>query len=384
MNMKNLYKILLAGTMALIAIPMFALAAEFKAGDQVSLSSETRIEGDLYMAGGNTTSAGDVRGDLFVVGGSVLISGPVAGDVATGGGNVTILGDIADDLRAGGGTIVVQGRVRGDVLIGGGQINLLGKLISGDAVVAGGMVRVDSIIGGDLKFIGGEIYLNSSVAKNVNIKADKVTLGPKADIGGDFTYEAKELAVMEKGAVVRGETNFKEKNVKDTTEGQFQARLVALFTFWFIAKFLMFLIAGLLLGLIFRRYSRELVEKATANPLREFGRGVIAFIVLPVLSLILLATVVGIPLGILGIISFLALTIFAVITTPIFLGSVIYKWGSKNTHHEINWKTILFGIVVYFMLGFIPILGWIAIFISMMITIGSALSIKWTIVKEWR
>jgi hypothetical protein len=144
------------------------------------------------------------------------------------------------------------------------------------------------------------------------------------------------------------------------------------------------LTASLIVGLVFRRYSQTLVEKATANPLKELGRGIVTFIVLPILSIILLVTIIGIPLGILGLLSFIILCIFATIITPIFLGALVYKWISRKSDYVVNWKTILLGVVVYSLLGFIPFLGWLAVCISFMITLGAVLNIKWQMLKEWR
>jgi hypothetical protein len=154
-------------------------------------------------------------------------------------------------------------------------------------------------------------------------------------------------------------------------------------TFVFIAKFLMMLTASLVVGLVFRKYSKTLVENATTNPLKEFGRGVVAVILLPIFSIILLFTVIGIPFGVLGLLSLAMLCIFTAMITPIFLGALVYKWISRK-NYVINWKTILLGAVVYSILGLIPFLGWLAICVSMAITLGAMLNIKMQVVKGWR
>jgi hypothetical protein len=149
-------------------------------------------------------------------------------------------------------------------------------------------------------------------------------------------------------------------------------------------KFLSLLVAALLIGLSFRKYSKELVRAATTNPLKEIGRGIITLIVLPILSIILLITIVGIPFGIIGVLSFLMLVVFATIMTPVFLGSLIHKWVSKKSEYVINWKTILLGTLVYCVLGLIPLIGWLIICISMIITAGVVVNLEWRIYKEWR
>ncbi len=365
-------------------IPLLTFAAEFRTGDQPSVGSGETISDDLYLAGGNVTSAGTLRGDLVAGGGSVLVSGPVAGDLMVGGGNVTILGEVSDDLRAGGGNIIVQGNVRGDAILGGGQINLAGQRIGGDVAIGGGTVRIDSAIGGDVKVGGGDVYLNGSVAGNVEIKAEKVTLGPKANIAGNFTYTASKSATMEEGAVVRGETVFTEVMGRKDVEKGFKTALIAFFTIAAIAKFLMVFAGALVFGYFFKRYSRELVATVAMQPWAELGRGAVIFIVLPIASVILLVTIIGIPFGILGLLSFAALFIVSALLAPIIVGSMIHKWIWKPAGYEVNWKTILLGTFVYLALAFIPFLGTLVKFGVLLMALGAAMNIKWSVAKQWR
>lgn len=383
--MKNFNKAPVLLALFLLMFPVSGFAAEFRAGQQPSLSSLEKATTNLYMAGGAVISSGSVDKDLLVAGGTTLVSGPVAGDLFVVGGNITILNQISGDLRIGGGNIVINGNILGDAVMGGGQIILSGKTIGGDAAIAGGTVRLDSEVKGNVKMAGGEIYLNAPVGGDVDIKADKLTLGPNADIRGNLKYEATKPAVIEEGGRVRGETTFSELKGRGGFNKEMSAGLIFGFlSLVFISKFLMMLTAALVFGLVFRRYSKELVETAMANPLKELGRGIITFIVLPVLSVILLVTVIGIPFGVLGLLSFAMLFIFGAIITPVFLGSLVYKWASKESDYIINWKTILLGVVVYSILGLIPFLGWIAICVSVSIALGAALNIKWQVAKTWR
>ncbi|MFA5999943.1 MAG: polymer-forming cytoskeletal protein [Candidatus Paceibacterota bacterium] len=382
--MKNSNKMFVLLALFLLVFPVFVLAAEFRAGQQTSFASSEKIGENLYIVGGSVVSAGSANKDLLVAGGTALVSGPVLGDVFVVGGNITVLGQVAGDLRVGGGNIIVSGNILGDVVLGGGQIILSGKTIGGDVALAGGTVRLDSEVKGNVKIAGGEIYLNAPVTGDVDIKAEKLTLGPNANIKGNLKYGATKPATIEEGAKVQGETIFTELKGYRGNKAVASNLIFGLVTFMLIAKFFMLLTAALIFGLVFRKYSRELVEKATANPLKELGRGIVTLIVLPVLSIMLLVTVIGVPLGILGLLSFAMLFIFGAILTPVFLGSLVYKWVSKESGYVVNWKTILLGIVVYFILGLIPFLGWIAVCASTLITLGAALNIKWQVARSWR
>lgn len=368
----------LAAAVAL-ALPMVTLAAEFRVGEQPSVLSTERVTGDVYIAGGAVTAIGAVSGDVAAAGGSVLISGDVGADVLFGGGNVTIISNVGDDIRGGGGAVVIQGRVGGDVLIGGGQVTLGGPGVGGDVVIGGGNVRIDAPVAGSLKAGAGNIYINAPVKGSVTVNANKVTLGPSAVIYGSLSYTSPNELVKENGADVRGE-------VKYTPGASFKpshALLAGIISAWMLVKFLMLLVCALVFGLIFRGYSRKVVAMAVERPLAELGRGLLTLIVLPVISVLLVVTLLGIPFGILGLISFIALMLISWIVAPIIMGSYLYRYFFKG-EMEVSWKTILVGVLVFQLLSFVPILGWLVQCVTVLITVGVIVAVKWQVVKDWR
>lgn len=367
--------------LALILIPLASFAAEFRTGDQPSLSADENLNDDLYMAGGNVTSAGTVRGDLVAVGGNVLVSGFVTVDLTTSGGSVTVLGDVGDDLRAAGGNIVIQGAVADDVLVAGGQVNIGGAGVGGDVVVGSGVVRIDAPVRGSIKIGGGEVYINSSVGGDVNIEADKITLGPNTVIAGNFSYSANEEASMEEGAVVRGETAFTERSGFGSIG---KAGIAALFSLWFIGKLFMSLAGALVLALVFRRYAKVLVETATTKPLLEVGRGLVFLIVTPIVSIILFTTVVGVLFGLLGMIALGGALLIVSMSAPILVGAVVHKLLFKPTEYQISWKTVVLGVAIYALIGIIPFVGAIVKLGIVLLVLGAIIKIKWNVLQDWR
>jgi hypothetical protein len=364
---------------AILGIPLISLAAEFRTGEQPAITKDEQVADDIYMVGGSVTSAGTVAGDVVAGGGNVVISGPVSGDVLTGGGNVTILSNVADDVRVGGGNIVIEGRVGGDVIAGGGQVTIGGEGVLGDVALGGGTIRIDAPIGGDMRVGGGKIYINAPITGNIKIEADELTLGSKAVINGNLTYKTTKELTKEEGAVINGKVTFQPR-VEHTVS---QASLIAIFSFWIIGKFLALLVCSLIIGLSFKRFSKEVVVKALEKPLMEIGRGLIVLAALPVLSVLAFVTVVGIPFGILGLLGFIALLLFSWLITPIIIGSAIQHYFSKSGW-QVSWKTILLGTFVSAVVAIIPFIGWLLQTLIMLIALGVVVSVKWGVVKEWR
>lgn len=367
---------------SVLIIPVVAFAAELRMGESPSFSSSETIQKDLYLAGGNVTSSGKVNGDLAVGGGNILINGPVSQDLFVGGGSIAILADVGDDVRVGGGNIVVSGKIGDDLVVGGGQTSISGAGIGGDVLWAGGALRVDAPVGGNLQLAGGEVVINSHVRGNVSFKGKKLTLAKNAVIDGNLDYSAQKEATIEAGAVVRGQTNYEPLKAPATPiSGK---GIIAFLSLVFLGKFLALLVFALALGLFFRRYADALVANAVAQPLLETGRGLIVLIVLPVISVMLLISIIGVPIGLLGLLAFAALLVVGSPLAAVILGSVLHKWMFKPAEYQIAWQTILLGVLVYTLLGLIPILGGIAKFVLMLLAVGSMMKIKWDVAKEWR
>src|SRR3989338_844355 len=365
-----------------LIIPLVAFAAELRIGESPSFSASEAGQGDLYLAGGKIASGGKVSGDLVLGGGNILVSGAVSGDLLAGGGSITVTAEIGDDVRIGGGNIILSGKIGNDVVVGGGQTTVSGAGVGGDVLWAGGSLRVDAPIGGGMQLAGGEVFINSHVRGNVSFKGQKLTLGKDAVIDGDLNYSAQSEATIEAGAVVKGKTTYEpQKSAMPAVSGK---GIIAILSILFLGKFLSLLVFALAFGLFFRRYAEMLVQNSLAQPLLEMGRGLVVLIVLPVVSIMLLVTLIGVPLGILGLVGFVALLLVTGPLAAVILGSVVHKWLFKPAEYLVAWQTILLGVFLYTLLGLIPVIGGIAKFVLVILALGSMMKIKWDVAKEWR
>jgi hypothetical protein len=364
-------------------MPVLSSATELRAGEQPTVGQNEKINEDLYIAGGNVTSSGTIVGDLVAGGGNVLIDGSISEDLAVGGGSITILADVGDDIRAGGGSITIAGRVGGDVVMGSGQTQVTGDGIAGDVIWAGGALNISAPVSGNLKLVGGEVLINSIVSGNVKFKGDKLVLGSNAVINGTLTYSSSEEATIKEGAVVVGEiTHTKYNGTKDkSSKKKFIAGLISLAI---LISLLSKLTGALVFGLIFHKYTETLVNKALARPLPELGRGFIVLIIIPVASIFLMITVIGIPLSLFGLIAYAGFMIFSFIMAPVVLGSLVHKWIKKTNTYHVSWKIILLGVVLYMILGIIPVIGWIVKLALILLVLGSVSKMKLDSAKQWR
>ena len=374
-------KKLLSGAVLVAALmaPLVSSAAQFYADKTVSLSSSDAVKNDAYLAGGTVTSSGKVPGDLAAAGGTVIITGDVGLDALVAGGNVSVLAPVGDDLRVAGGNVTVQGKVGGDLVMAGGQASVGGAGITGDAAIAGGSVALEAPVGGSVRIAGGDVIIDAPITGNVTVMARSLTLGSHAVINGKLAYTADSALTQKDGATVKGSVSYTPRPAKEVSARS----IAALVSAWLFGKFLILLVSALLLGLLMKRYSSELVRRAGERPWAEMGRGVLVFVALPAISFILLITFVGIPFGVIGLLSFVAVLILSWIVAPILLGSLLYRWITKGGW-VVNWKTILLGVFVYCLLTFVPVVGWIVQALLGLLALGSVIAVKLDVVRQWR
>ena len=269
--------------------------------------------------------------------------------------------------------------VGGDVIVFGGQVHISGT-IKGDLITYGGTVLMDAAVSGKARIGGGDIHINGSIAENTQVQAENVALGSGAVLAGDFEYSAVKEVVKENGAQVVGKETFTPN--PDFRKAAKQG-VIAFLSLWFFLKFLMLTAGALVIGLFFRKYATELGLRSLAEPVPQAVTGIVTLIVLPVISGILMVSVIGLPLGILGMLSWAALVMTGHLVAPIVLGSLLFAW-ILHKPIEVNWKTILVGSFVFYFIGFIPFVGWLARTFFLILTVGAMLRMKWRIAKEWR
>jgi hypothetical protein len=348
-----------------------AYAAEFMSaspdGDgSITVSGETHK--NLYTAGGDVTVSAPVMGDLYAAGGNVLITGDVEQDLNVAGGNVTINGKVGGDLRVGGGQVMINGAVGGDVLIGAGQVSFAPTAsVAGDLIVGGGRVKLDAPVVGFVKMGGGDITINSTIGGKVWIQSDRsLQFGPKAVVPGEIIYKGREAAKVQDGAKV-SEVKFEQIQTKSMEGAK------AFIGGAFLIKLLAWLLAAWLLVHFLPNRTRSVIEGVSNNPWMNLAIGFTGIIIIPLAVIVILFTFIGYYTALILLAWFVLAMLVTSLLTAILTGSYVDKWLMKRTALHIDWQTIIIGVVILTLLGFVPVFGWIVCGLLMLMTFGSLL-----------
>jgi hypothetical protein len=255
---------------------------------------ELRLGGDFIAARGELAVAENVPGDVIVAGGSIDFSGSADGDYLGAGGQQTIAGTVGGDVRAAGGQIELGAAVIRNVTIAGGQVGLRpGSSVGRNAYVTGGSLQVAGHVEGALTLSGGDVTIDGTVGGDVVVNAGSLRIGPRTRIGGDLRYRVPEgAATIDPLANVVGETVVLPPP-PDRGIWPGILRLILLGGF---------LLAGALGILLFPRTAARSADVLAARTGPSLGFGALWLVVGPIVALIFMISVVGLPVALIGVV----------------------------------------------------------------------------------
>jgi len=249
------------------------------------------ITEDLYAFGGTVSIEGTVEGDVFALTGILSVSGSVTGDViGFAGTRVQIDGSVGGSVRVVSPTVNINGTV-GDDIAALAAGTTLDAVVGRDILLVAGSADIGGTTGRDVRAQAWRLEVGGEVGGDVRVKADRLSLEAGARIVGDVIYRASAEAHVADAASVDG--RLVRNRVFSPVWARAVQRAVA------VLGFLGFLLAGLVLGWLFRGTSRRAVEATSTKPWLTALVGTGLLVVTPLLVIPLSLTLVGLPLALL-------------------------------------------------------------------------------------
>jgi hypothetical protein len=298
--------------LALVPVLAAAQATDMKpmptdAVRNTAATPATPASKNIYIAGGNVRPAALVVGDLYALGGRVAVEQPVQGDATLAGGSVMVRAAIGDDLRIAGGDVNLESSVGGELVAFGGNIALGNtSTVAGAVTLYGDHVTIEGKITGPLKLYAQKVSLNGEVAGDVELNAREIELGSRAKLNAALRYPSDSLfktaeGVIIGGAVTRGQAMNGRPDIHHNREwhGQMMggglgwAGMIVNMAVGFVAV----LAGATLFLLIFTGFSRRASNKMLVTPWPALAAGLAVSLGTPMLAMLLLITLIGIPLG---------------------------------------------------------------------------------------
>ena len=324
---------------ALTAVTLVLLSA---VSGVAAAQSGQQVGGTIVVEEGETVDS------LQGAAGTIVVRGTVTGDLSSAAGTIRITetGTVQGNVESAGGSVVIAGTVGGNVQVGAGSFELTSTgRIDGSLDVGAGAVVVDGAVGEDVRAAG-----------------DSVTLGPNADVGGEFRYDADEFT-RSSDATVAGDV-VEDPSLRGETGG-FGPSLPS----WTgtVYGFVTSLLLGALLLLVAPQFSSGVAARVAEEPVTTGAVGLLALLGIPILLALVLVTIVGIPFAVAGAV---------VYALGLWIASVYGKyavgaWALARTGRENRWLALVGALVAFLLLGQIPVIGGLAEFLALLLGFGA-------------
>lgn len=308
----------------------------------------------------------------------VTFEDTVNGDSAIAGNLVDIIGNIDGIGFIAGQTVNVNGNLEYGFLAGQ-NVNINGQ-ISKNIYAAGETITLskDANIGKDLFLAGDSINLNGNIQRNINIYASTVTIKKGTTINGNITIEASNIKV-EDGALIKGTLKYNEDAKNDISDNSNIGKTTTyeitkdegFNTSEILSSILNMVVVFLSITIIIPKTldkTNEIYEKKNNNYIKNIGIGFLILICIPLISLILLASNIGVYLGLILVALYAIAIYLSFIIAGYILGNLILvKLMKLNTNKYLSG---IIGIILLKILMVIPVLSTIICLIA--ITLGLA------------
>lgn len=221
-------------------------------------------------------------------------------------------------------------------------------------VIFDGPAVIDGTVNGAVVALNGDIRVTGTVDEDVVALRGRAIIESGARVGGDVV--SSESPQVAPGATIEG----------DTRTVRFSFRAVGLFFWfaWWVAATVSLAILGLLLLRLAPAAMAACLAVARNDVAAAAGWGLAVAIGLPIASVAML-TLVGIPLGLLGLLSLAILYSLGYVVAALALGRSVVKEPTSV------YLSFLVGLGVLRVVGLVPVVGGLVTFLAFAFGLGA-------------
>lgn len=330
------------------------ISEEGGANDETNTSSiQSDIhQSDLYLFDSDVTMDKLVNGNVYIFGNNVKITGQIAGNLYVCGNNVTV----EDAYIQSSAYIVAQ-----KITFGGIASDLYATCNSLEIPSDCGVYR-------DLRVGCNTAYITGIIGKDAFISTEALSLekdGNIATIYGNLNYSSNSEINIPSGSV-EGKVNY-SKSVqneisisKKITNYLFEAACAIVFT----------LVIYLIALWLAPKTIESIKDTLSKHWLPSFGIGLLALILIPIISIILMISIIGVPLAFVLLVLYGLLLSISISVLSISLTKIIANKFNINKKLMNVLILILVSLVIW-ALKLIPFVGPIVYFILLLAGFGS-------------
>lgn len=307
-------------------------------------------DNDVYLCENNVNIKEAINGNVYVIAQNATI------DQAMIYGNVYIIAEKINILNA---------EINGSAYLMGENIHFSGSAY--DVYSCGAKVDFDtnSYVLRDVRTVADTLNLNGNVFRNVYAGVNQLTVAENAIIHGILDYSSEKEETLPEGAQI-GEVKFHLTQPNTTTSEDKNYVLEAI-----TVAFKTLIICLIMIFVITKFKNLHRTENIGMDLLKDTGKGLITFILFPILIVILFITIIGSGLGMVALILYIVILYAAKSLAAIEIANRILSKMKTEDHQnaKLIGISILVSLVIW-ALSFVPVLKVIVSIIVGLIGLG--------------
>ncbi|MCP8971322.1 polymer-forming cytoskeletal protein [Ectobacillus ponti] len=325
------------------------------------------VERTVFLTGDTVTVDGTVQGDVYAAGANIIVNGTIEGDLMAAASEVQVNGTVKGNVRAAAQAVEVNGSVEKNVLSFAQSVSLAeGSKILGEVLTFAQDLNLNGDVGKHVQGAVQSVQVNGNIGGDMDwYGVEQLTIASGAKVGGSLHYQSPQEGKIADGTV-NGNVQYDvtKEPVQTNTKNSFSGLGV-----WFSVA------STLLLWLVFRFLFKKpaaAVRRALNEaPFQQAGIGAAVLIGLPIASILLMFTVIGIPLSLLAVTAYIVLLCVNKVFIGIWLGHRIIRAKLHPMLKE------LIGLVILLLVVQIPFVGWLFSLAAALLFLGAVVSSLW-------
>lgn len=286
----------------------------FEANEYVHITEEQ--QSDVYIASNTLVVSSEINGDLFAAGNDITIEHDVHGSVRLAGNTVTIHGTVDENALIFANTVIISEEAT----------------IEGNANIYASTVRIDGSIHNNLTIDAQSTELNGRLENAVNIHGERVYVEKNTKFNTPSNIAAEKLYIDNTADGTQYITYTKEKDAGDIDQKMSEHRREF---HAFIRSYFFFLALGIIFILLWPSWTARVVDSMNIRTKESWLKGAIFFFATPAVLLLLMCTMIGIPLALVGSIGYMVLLALGQMMVGLWFGyHLVNRERLKNSKFE--------------------------------------------------
>ncbi len=359
---------------------------------------DTIYNDDVFISGARLKFGSRVNGDLFSISYEMVQADTITGNFMPVSISIQNLGPILGSYRAVAWNLSCNADVGRNLLILAHDVNIgPASHIGRNADIASSIVVFQGDVQGDMHIRARSAMISGRVGGNLYFGGDSLTINPNTVVVGDINYNSPIRATIAPGSSIAGKINWQQtepvKQKQGKGPGLIPTWIVSLrgyfilstiisavvigVTFlklpgWLALLFLWLIMAvsGNIVLLICKSRANSTVNILEIRFFPSMGLGFIAFLLTPILALVLLFTVLAAPFAPILIMLFGIAMFAGGIFASLYVGRRICALFNPSSAGTPGYLCYTVGMTLILLLSIIPIIGYLLVLITLMTGLG--------------